>query len=537
MRAALYARVSTTRQAERQLSIPDQIRQMLDWCQREGYEVVAEFKDEGASATDDRRPEFLRMLSQAYAKPPAFDVIVVHSLSRFFRDHLELGLHDKNLRKNKVKLISITQLTDDDANGEMIRTINAVFDGYQSKETAKHTLRSMLENARQGYHNGSKPPFGFSVKEVNLPGRKDSKKILEIDLEEAEVIRTVFNLYLDNSNGVKGVAATLNDRGIQNRGKHLSSTMVHDILTNRLYIGERVFNRHHWKTGELKPESEWIKVQVEPIVSEEIFLLVQEKLHSRSPAVSHPKRLSSPRLLTGILKCGHCNANMTMATGKGAGGTYYYYRCSTKTRKHSRLCSSKPVRMDQFDNRILEALANKAFTPERVEAMMQELKRSMKDGSTDLKTLQRRQEALQVKLKNSYRAIADGIEVDQYFKGELDRLKQQETEIAIKIATYQVSPEAVVDSIDRKEVEEFCAKLKAELLDTSKPFSKHYLQLLIREIVLTDGTAVVRGGYRPLAGAIRYSTEKKNPTTAKSVIGFNGIWRPVADVLRTLYIE
>ena len=420
-KAVLYARVSTPRQAERQLSIPDQLRQMREWCLREGYEVVAEFKDEGASATDDRRPEFLRMMAQAYAKPSAFDVIVVHSLSRFFRDHLELGIHDKNLRKNKVKLISITQQTEDDAHGELIRTINAVFDGYQSKETSKHTLRSMLENARQGFHNGSKPPYGFKVKDIHLEGRKDIKKILEIDLEEAEVVRKMFSLYLDTSNGVKGVASFLNERNILRRGNHWCNTTIHCILTNRLYAGERVFNQHQWKTGDLKPEEEWIKVQIEPIVQEDIFTLVQEKLKSRSPAMSHPKRLSSPRLLTGILKCGCCGANMTMATGKGGGGTYYYYRCSTKTRKHAKLCTSSPVRMDEFDKSILEALANVVFTPERVEAMMRELRRMIKtDGGTDLSTLKRRHEAVQVKLKNAYRAIADGIEVDQFFKEELD---------------------------------------------------------------------------------------------------------------------
>ena len=529
MRAALYARVSTVKQAERQLSIPDQIKQMRGWCQREGHEVVAEFKDEGASATDDRRPEFQRMMAQAYAKPPAFDAIIVHSLSRFFRDHLELGLHDKNLRKNRVRLISITQLTDDDANGEMIRTINAVFDGYQSKETAKHTLRSMLENARQGYHNGSKPPFGFSAKTVHLPGRKDAKKVLEIDLEEAEVVRTIFNLYLDGSYGVKGVAAILNERGIRHRGKHWSNTLVHDILTGSIYRGERIFNKHHWKTGEPKPESEWVRVKVEAIVPEEVFLLVEEKLKSRSPAMSHPKRLASPRLLTGILKCGVCGANMTMATGKGEGGTYYYYRCSTKTRKHTRLCSSKPVRMDLFDQRVMEALANIIFTPERVEAMMLELRRTLQDGGTDLATLKRRQDSLQVKLKNAYRAISNGIEIDQFFKEELDNLKRQEAEVAAKIASYQDSPQAMVEAIDRTIVDEFCQTLRAELLDTAKPFSKQYLQLLVREIVLKDGTAVIRGGRRPLAGAIRYSAEKKNPITAKSVIGFNSCWRPRDD--------
>jgi site-specific DNA recombinase len=55
-RAALYMRVSTGRQAEHDLSIPDQRAQLQSWCSRQGYEVVAEFVEAGASATDDRRP-------------------------------------------------------------------------------------------------------------------------------------------------------------------------------------------------------------------------------------------------------------------------------------------------------------------------------------------------------------------------------------------------------------------------------------------------------------------------------------------------
>ena len=72
-------------------------------------------------------------------------------------------------------------------------------------------------------------------------------------------------------------------------------------------------------------------------------------------------------------------------------------------------------------------------------------------------------------------------------------------------------------------------KLRNELLDTTKPFSKEYLQLLIKEVILKDGVATIRGGYRPLAGAIRWAAEKKNPTAANAVIGFNGEWRPRDD--------
>ena len=57
-RAALYMRVSTGRQAEHDLSIPDQRSQLRSWCRAKGLDVVAEFVEAGASAGDDRRAVF-----------------------------------------------------------------------------------------------------------------------------------------------------------------------------------------------------------------------------------------------------------------------------------------------------------------------------------------------------------------------------------------------------------------------------------------------------------------------------------------------
>jgi hypothetical protein len=56
MIVALYARVSTVKQAEKDLSIPDQLRQLREWCARQGHGVAVEYVESGASATDDRRP-------------------------------------------------------------------------------------------------------------------------------------------------------------------------------------------------------------------------------------------------------------------------------------------------------------------------------------------------------------------------------------------------------------------------------------------------------------------------------------------------
>src|SRR5579883_1071557 len=163
LRAALYLRVSTARQAEHDVSIPDQKRQGEAYCASRGYELVETFIEAGASATNDRRPEFQRMIEAGTSKPARFDIVVVHSFSRFFRDHFELEFYVRKLAKNGVKLVSITQEMGDDPMHVMMRQIMALFDEYQSKENAKHVLQARNVNARQGYWREWLPPIGYLV--------------------------------------------------------------------------------------------------------------------------------------------------------------------------------------------------------------------------------------------------------------------------------------------------------------------------------------------------------------------------------------
>jgi Resolvase, N terminal domain len=100
VRAALYQRVSTGRQADNDLSIPDQRRQAKAYCTARGLEIVADYVEPGLSATDDRRPEFQHMIDAATTMPPAFDAIVVHSFSRFFRDQFQLEFYVRRLAKS-----------------------------------------------------------------------------------------------------------------------------------------------------------------------------------------------------------------------------------------------------------------------------------------------------------------------------------------------------------------------------------------------------------------------------------------------------
>ena len=242
MIVALYARVSTTKQAEKDLSIPDQLRQMREWCNSKDYKVAVEYVEPGASATDDRRPVFQQMITEACITPAPFDAIIVHSLSRFFRDSIEFGLYERKLKKYDVGLYSITQQTTDDPGGEMARKIFNVFDEYQSRGNAKHTLRAMKENARQGFFNGSHPPFGYRKIDVSAKGRRENKKRLEIDPSEAAIVCKIFDLYLNGNGkkllGMKGIACYLNEQGITRRGCKWSRTAVNKILGDKVYVGE-----------------------------------------------------------------------------------------------------------------------------------------------------------------------------------------------------------------------------------------------------------------------------------------------------------
>lgn len=151
MRIALYVRVSTGRQVEEGVSIDGQIAQLTDWATREGHDIREIYTENGASATDDRRAEFQRMVADALSPDHPFDAIAVFSLSRFFRDAYSMADYERKLRRAKVKLISITQLTSEDEAGQLVRSVIATFDEYQSKENGKNVRRSMIENAMQGF--------------------------------------------------------------------------------------------------------------------------------------------------------------------------------------------------------------------------------------------------------------------------------------------------------------------------------------------------------------------------------------------------
>lgn len=376
LRAALYLRVSTARQAEHDISIPDQKRQGEAYCEARGYQLVETFVEPGNSATNDRRPEFQRMIEAATAKPPAFDVVVVHSFSRFFRDEFEMEFYYRKLAKNGVKLVSITQELGDDPIHDMMRRIMSLFDEYQSKENAKHVLRAMNENARQGFWNGARPPIGYRIVAAEQRGAKIKKK-LEIDPLHADTVRMIYRLFLEGDGtagamGVKAIATYLNERRMFTRdGGRWGLAQIHAILTRTTYIGEHRFNTRSHKDREKKPENEVAIMAVPPLIERETFDAVQARLKSRNPMVTPSRVSSGPTLLTGICFCAKCGGAMTLRTGRGsAGGTYRYYTCSTKARQGKTGCKGRTIPMDKLDHLVADHIGDRLLLPKRLETIL-----------------------------------------------------------------------------------------------------------------------------------------------------------------------
>lgn len=498
-KAALYLRVSTGRQAESDLSIPDQRRQIGAYCAAKGWEVVSEFVEPGNTATDDRRPSFQAMIDAALTKPPTFTLIVVHSFSRFFRDQFQFEFYVRKLAKNGVRLISITQDLGDDPMSVMMRQIMTLFDEYQSKENAKHALRAMKENARQGYWNGALPPLGYRIVAAEQRGAKIKKK-LEIDPVEAETARLIYRLALKGEGdsgpmGIKSITIYLNARNIRTRdGGKFGIASVHQILTRTTYIGQHRFNTRDHKTRNAKPEAEHAVMEVPPIVTEAEFEAVRAALKARSPQWMPPRAVSGPTLLTGICFCASCGGAMTLRTGKGS--QYRYYTCSTKARQGEAGCSGLTVPMDKLDKAVVDHLEWRLLDPQRLTAMMDQVLEHRQEWNDrrrgHIAELRKRVAEAEAKLKRLYEAIENGVinAADPSLKDRITELSAIRDQAHADVERAAAALERVGPAITPESLRRFALSARRKLRNEDGTYRRDHLRAVAQRVEVVSPSEI-----------------------------------------------
>lgn len=500
-RAALYLRVSTGRQAEHDLSIPDQRRQLQAYCDAKGISVVAEFVEAGASATDDRRPEFQRMMDAGAQKPAPFEFIIVHSFSRFFRDQFQLEFYVRRLAKNGIRLTSSTQDLGDDPMSVMMRQIMALFDEYQSKENAKHTLRAMRENARQGYWNGSRPPFGYRIVAAEQRGSRTKKKI-EPDPARVDTVRLMFRLArvgADNGPmGARQIADFLNMRGIRTQtGGRWGVGAVHQILKRETYIGRHRFNVSSWRKKQQNPDDQVVEVIVEPIIDPEEFAEVQQMMRSRSPQLKAPRFVSGGTLLGGVCFCADCGGAMTLRTS-GKGKQYRYYTCCTAARQGKSGCRGRTVPMEELDTKVVSYMEDRLLEPARLEELLSGLIRRRDDQTERQKgrvtELKRQAADAEAKLTRLYEAIENGLADlgDSNLKGRISELKRVRDAARADAERAEGRRESGETRITPELLHRFGIEARKKIR-TDGGLSRHYLQALVQRIEVGDGEIRITG--------------------------------------------
>ncbi|WP_321363866.1 recombinase family protein [uncultured Celeribacter sp.] len=532
LRAALYLRVSTARQAEHDVSIPDQKRQGEAYCASRGYQLVETFVEPGASATNDKRPEFQRMIEAGTSKPAAFDVVVVHSFSRFFRDHFELEFYVRKLAKNGVKLVSITQEMGDDPMHVMMRQIMALFDEYQSKENAKHVLRALKENARQGFWNGSLPPIGYRVVDAEQRGAKMKKK-LEIDPLHADTVRMIYRLALEGDGmsgpmGVKAIVNHLNGNRIYTRnGGRWGIGQLHRVLTRRTYIGEHQFNKRS-KKGEVKPEKEVVTVPVPPLIDRETFDAVQARLKANNPKVTPPRVVSGPNLLTGICYCGNCGGAMTLRTGKS--GRYRYYACSIRARQGATGCKGRAIPMDKLDKMVVNHIEQRLLDPERIEEVLASLLDRRQEGverrSQHITELNQRAAEADMRLKRLYDAIESGsLDPTESALGEriagLTALRDQARTDATRIEAMLAS--STHQRLTGDAVRELTIEARRRLRLGKGGYRREHVRAFAQRVEVADEAIYIKGNKNTLLRTL--VATKGGKSAATGVPGFVPKWR------------
>jgi site-specific DNA recombinase len=533
-RAALYLRVSTGRQAAGDVSIPSQRDLTRRYCEGQGWVVTQEFIEPGASATDDRRPVFQRMLEEAASPSRRFDIICVHSFSRFYRNGAEMELTIRRLRKQGVEVVSVTQPTGDDPSQELMRQIIGVFDEYTSRENGKNVTRAMRESAKQGFWNGATPPLGYRIYEAERRGSK-IKKRLEIDPVEAETVRLIFKLYDEGDCtsgplGIKDVTKWLNGRGYRTRrGATFGVGPVHGILKNRCYAtGKWPYGRRNSRLGTLHDPSSIVEIDVPVIVPMDLFERVQARLNANNPKVTAPRIVNGPTLLTGLAVCATCGAGMTRTGTRRRHRSYTYYSCAGCQQKGKSVCKGRHIPMAKLDDLIIANVKERLLSPDRLTEILEAVidKRSVQDQAVVERraSLEANLGQVRDKLARLYKAIEDGIvDLDDELKARINALKDERGLIEASIERLVVQARAKVEITPAK-ITAFSELMRAKLDAGDTQARKAYLRSVISRIEVDDRAVRIIGEKAALADVIAGRAAQ-----SAGVRGFVRKWRARKD--------
>jgi site-specific DNA recombinase len=305
MKAVIYIRVSTTEQASSNQSLPVQESKARGLCQQRGLHVLRLFADKGESARTDDRPQFKKMMEYCRQHRREISHVVVSDLSRLARNVLDQGQTIVALTEMGIALVSVDEPNlDDSAAGRLLKNVLGSMNQFFSDSLSEKTKDRMAAGVKQGRWLWV-APLGY---------QNDTRtKQIVTDSERSPLVRKAFEL-LAEGKSIGDVMRQVTALGLATRkGRHIPKQTFSRLIRNPFYCG--------W----IENNGTRVRGTHDPLISEEIFNTVQQRLSGKAP--TQIVRDDFP--LRGFVQCWKCGNNLTAGMVKGRSKSYPRYWCWT----------------------------------------------------------------------------------------------------------------------------------------------------------------------------------------------------------------
>ena len=435
LRVAAYCRVSTEEEEQQgsfeiqKLYYTEKINSTPEW------EVAGIYADDGISGVHTKKRDGFNQMIQD-CKKRKIDLILTKSISRFARNTLDSIQYVRMLKQMGIAVVfekeNINTAT---MNSEMILTVLSAFAQAESESISQNVARGK----RMGYKHGK---FAFPYGRI-IGYRKGADGKPEIIPEQAEIIRLIFNSYLQGDS-LQSIKAKLETAGaLTARGNtEWSAQSIQRILQNEKYCGDVLLQKtftedvltgvHKKNTGQL-PQY-YIENYHEGIVSKQMFREVQAEIarrNSKSAANQRKRRrgrYNSKYALTELLVCGDCGSPYKRVTWNIHGRKQIVWRCVNRIEYGTKFCGSSPsIPEEKLHRAILKAVQDLAanFTDE-VAAQINGILHSIQTGESIKPNLQEQLEQTQQEFD---RLLEMSLDFDEDTPFLDDRLKKLNSKI------------------------------------------------------------------------------------------------------------
>lgn len=403
--AFILARYSTDNQNADSIEV--QVGKCSEWCNAQGLPILGIYADYAVSGMKDTRPQYEAMM--AALRSGQADTVVIYDQSRMFRDMTLWFNFRKDLERMGVRVHSVTQpnIGGDLKNPAVFleESVWAVFNQLHVLQTTQKVNAAKQRKARMGEHNGGIPPLGYKV----------VAKHLQIDEAEAAIVRRIFTEYASGSS-YKSIIDGLNRDSLKTkRGKSFGSNSLHDLLKNEKYTGVLTYGgKPHRPDGtrntHAPTDAAAIRTEeaVPPIISQELFDAVQERMAKNKHAQSGRPGTKRTYPLKGKVFCGLCKSAVYVSTSKKV---YDYYKCGGK--KNGNGCEGVIYSVDKLEQIVTDTLRTQLGSPTLTDTLAEVLRAEARkfqgDAVARYQRLQQQELEITRKLDNATDAILEGL--------------------------------------------------------------------------------------------------------------------------------